>query len=118
MLTIRIQVDRVMDEAIQMLTDKVIRFGREQRQLWIALAAHGYWKARKDPSQRAVYMQEAVDKITRPYYKVSGPHFIHEVLESQPNSSLDHGMPGRRANRRRGPFRQGCSASGHAKWNA
>ncbi|KAK4543130.1 hypothetical protein LTR36_005907 [Oleoguttula mirabilis] len=62
--------DRVMDEAIQMLTDKVIRFGREQRQLWIALAAHGFWKARKDPSHRAMYMQEAVEKVTRPWYKI------------------------------------------------
>ncbi|KAF2773508.1 hypothetical protein EJ03DRAFT_245908, partial [Teratosphaeria nubilosa] len=62
--------DRVMDESVAMLTDKVIRFGREQRQLWIALAAHGFWKAKKDPGQRAVFMQEAVDKVTRPYYKI------------------------------------------------
>ncbi|KAK5134925.1 hypothetical protein LTR08_006015 [Meristemomyces frigidus] len=62
--------DRVMDEAIQMLTDKLDRFGREQRQLWIALAAHGCWKAKKDPSQRLMFMQEAVDKITTPYYKI------------------------------------------------
>jgi len=62
--------NRIMDEAVQMLTDKVIRFGREQRQLWIALAAHGFWKAKRDPGQRASFMQEAVDKITRPYYKI------------------------------------------------
>ncbi|KAK3639944.1 hypothetical protein LTR56_012118 [Elasticomyces elasticus] len=61
---------RVMTEAVQMLTDKVIRFGREQRQLWIALATHGFWKSNIDPTQRAVYMQEAVDKITQPYYKI------------------------------------------------
>ena len=59
-----------MEEAIQMLTDKVIRFGREQRQLWIALAAHGYWKSRKEPAKRADFMQEAIEKITRPYYKI------------------------------------------------
>lgn len=53
-----------------MLTDKVIRFGREQRQLWIALAAHGFWKSRKDPAKRTEFMQEAVEKITRPYYKI------------------------------------------------
>ncbi|GAB1743198.1 hypothetical protein NU219Hw_g9054t1 [Hortaea werneckii] len=62
--------NRVMEEAIQMLTDKVIRFGREQRQLWIALAAHGFWKSRKDPANRTEFMQEAVEKITRPYYKI------------------------------------------------
>ncbi|KAK4569925.1 hypothetical protein LTR86_002895 [Recurvomyces mirabilis] len=62
--------DRVMQEAVQLLTEKVFRFGREQRQLWVALAAHGFWKSKKDPSQRAVYMQEAVDKITRPYYRI------------------------------------------------
>lgn len=61
---------KVMQEAIEMLLNKVIRFGREQRQLWIILAAHGCFKSRKDPGQREVYMQEAVDKITRPYYKI------------------------------------------------
>ena len=59
-----------MEEAIQMLSDKVARFGREQRQLWIALAAHGFWKAKRNPSQRLSYMQEAVEKITTPYYKI------------------------------------------------
>jgi len=62
--------NRIMDETIQMLTDKVIRFGREQRQLWIVLAAHGFWKSKKDPTNRAAYLQEAVDKVTRPYYKI------------------------------------------------
>ena len=61
---------RIMDEAVQMLTDKVGRFGREQRQLWIVVAAYGFWKAKNDPSKRAVYMQEAVEKVTRPYYKI------------------------------------------------
>ncbi|KAK3073318.1 hypothetical protein LTR53_005220 [Teratosphaeriaceae sp. CCFEE 6253] len=76
--------DRVMTEAVQMLTDKVLRFGREQRQLWVALAAHGFWKARKDPAQRAVYMQEAVDKITRPWYK---------IMASQEDAPVGAGAP-------------------------
>ncbi|KXT01413.1 hypothetical protein AC578_9511 [Pseudocercospora eumusae] len=61
---------RLVPEVIEMLTDKVIRFGREQRQLWIMLAANGYMKSKKEPSKRLVFMQEAVDKITRPYYKI------------------------------------------------
>ncbi|KAK3075239.1 hypothetical protein LTR53_001603 [Teratosphaeriaceae sp. CCFEE 6253] len=76
--------DRVMTEAVQMLTDKVLRFGREQRQLWVALAAHGFWKARKDPAQRAVYMQEAVDKITQPWYK---------IMASQEDAPVGAGAP-------------------------
>lgn len=62
--------NRLIPDAIEMLTDKVIRFGREQRQLWILLAANGFMKSKKDSSKRIVYMQEAVDKITRPYYKI------------------------------------------------
>ncbi|EME43562.1 C6 zinc finger domain-containing protein [Dothistroma septosporum NZE10] len=62
--------NRLVPAAIEMLTDKVIRFGREQRQLWILLAANGFMKSKKTPSKRLVYMQEAVDKITRPYYKI------------------------------------------------
>lgn len=61
---------KLVPECCEMLTDKVIRFGREQRQLWILLAANGYMKSKKDPSKRLVYMQEAVDKVTRPYYKI------------------------------------------------
>lgn len=61
---------RVIPDAIEMLTDKVIRFGREQRLLWILLAAFGHVKSRRDPEKRLIYMQEAVDKVTRPYYKI------------------------------------------------
>ncbi|TKA73494.1 hypothetical protein B0A55_05499 [Friedmanniomyces simplex] len=95
---------RVMDEAVQMLTDKVSRLGVEQRRLWIALAAHGFWKANNDPSQRAVYMQEAVDKVTRPYYKImacqdempTGVGAPVEKLASReelPNGTLEHLPP-------------------------
>lgn len=61
---------KMVDDVIEMLTDKVVRFGREQRQLWVSLAAHGYLKSKKDPTHRSAYMQEAVDKVTRPYYKI------------------------------------------------
>ena len=43
--------NRLVPAAIEMLTDKVIRFGREQRQLWILLAANGFMKSKKDPSR-------------------------------------------------------------------
>lgn len=73
---LRVAIDeaafRLVPDAIEMLTDKVMRFGREQRQLWILLAAHGYMKSKRNPAKRLVYMQEAVDKITRPYYKIMG----------------------------------------------
>ncbi|KAI5365453.1 hypothetical protein Slin15195_G049910 [Septoria linicola] len=61
---------KLVPECCDMLTDKVIRFGREQRQLWILLAASGYMKSKKDPSKKMLYMQEAVEKVTRPYYKI------------------------------------------------
>ncbi|KAF2171019.1 hypothetical protein M409DRAFT_18992 [Zasmidium cellare ATCC 36951] len=78
---------RLIPDAIDMLTDKVIRFGREQRQLWILLAANGYVKSKKDPSKRIVYMQEAVDKITRPYYKIMA------CQEDNPSSQIPTTMP-------------------------
>lgn len=62
--------DRLVPATIDMLTDKALRFGREQKQIWILLAAHGYLKSKRDPSKRLLYMQEAVDRITRPYYKI------------------------------------------------
>ena len=62
--------DRIISNAIEMITDKTLRFGREQRQLWILLATNSFMHMRRDPSNKLVYMQEAVDKITRPYYKI------------------------------------------------
>lgn len=60
----------LVQQAIGMLTDKAARLGCEQRQLWVALAAHGFIKSRKDVSQRPLYMREAVDTITNVYYKM------------------------------------------------
>ena len=61
---------QIMTTAIDLLTDKISRYGREQRQLWIVLAANAFMKTKKDPSQKIMYMQEASDKITRPYYRI------------------------------------------------
>lgn len=38
--------------------------------MWITVAANGFMKSKKDPSQKMVYMQEAIDRVTRPYYKI------------------------------------------------
>ncbi|KAK5166063.1 uncharacterized protein LTR77_008324 [Saxophila tyrrhenica] len=60
----------IINDTADNLTDKITRYGREQRQLWIVLAANGFMKAKRDPDSRLLYMQEAVDKIIRPYYKI------------------------------------------------
>lgn len=61
---------QAVPDAIEMLSDKVIRFGREQRLLWISLAVFYHVKSRRDPEKRLKYMQEAVDKVRLPYYKI------------------------------------------------
>jgi len=53
-----------------MLTDKAARLGCEQRQLWVALAAYGFIKSRKDVSQRSLCMREAMDIITNVYHNM------------------------------------------------
>lgn len=60
----------LIEQITTMLADKAARLGCEQRQLWVALAAHGYVKSRQGPAQRALYMKEAVDIITQAYYKM------------------------------------------------
>jgi hypothetical protein len=57
----------LVGEAINMLSDRASRLGCEQRQVWIALAANGIMKARKEPRRRTEYLEEAVDTITRMY---------------------------------------------------
>lgn len=60
----------VVDDAIELITDKIHRLGCEQRQLWMVLAVNAFMKTNKDPDRKAEFMQEAVDKIMRPYYKI------------------------------------------------
>ena len=60
----------VIQDAIDLIADKVTRYGREQRQLWIVLAANAFMKTKRNPNNKINYMQESVDRITRPYYKI------------------------------------------------
>ena len=64
------QSTAIVQGAIDLISDKVIRYGREQRQMWVVLVANAFMMTRKNPSQKIQYMQDAVDKITRPYYKI------------------------------------------------
>nr|POE65191.1 transcription factor lepe [Quercus suber] len=78
------ETSSMVEDVIEMLTDKVNRFGREQRQLWMSLAAHGFLKSKRDPARRSAYMQEAVDKVTQPYYKIMA---CQEEIPSAPSLS-------------------------------
>jgi hypothetical protein len=60
----------IVNDVCDHLADKITRYGREQRQLWIVLAANGFMKSKREPDKKLVWMQEAVDRITRPYYKI------------------------------------------------
>lgn len=61
---------RVMDNAIAMYTEKVMRFGGSKLDLWYICAADGLMKATAEPSQRATFVQRAVDHFTRPFYRL------------------------------------------------
>lgn len=89
----------IIQDAVDLIADKITRYGREQRQLWIVLAASAFIKSKKDPSQRIVHMQEAVDKLTRPYYKImacqeDAPTSVsiapHSGREDLPNGFIEY----------------------------
>lgn len=63
-------IPRVMDLAIAMYTEKVMRFGGSKLDLWYICAADGLMKSSADPSQRPTYVQKAVDHFTRPFYRL------------------------------------------------
>jgi len=65
-----VNANQLIEDVIERLADNTSRYGREQRQLWIVLAAHGFMRTARDPANKLGYMQEAVDKITKPYYKI------------------------------------------------
>lgn len=75
----------LLEEAIELVNDKVVRFGQEHRQLWLAVASAGHLKALRDPDRRERYMQEAVDRILKPYYK---------TIASQEKPPVAHMAPG------------------------
>ena len=79
----------VISDTITLLSDKIARYGREQRQLWIVLAANAFMKTKRDPSSKINNMQEAVDKITRPYYKILA------CQEDAPSAVSTEPQPGR-----------------------
>lgn len=79
-----VNANQLIADVVERLTQNIGRYGREQRQLWIVLAANGFMKTARDPANKLSYMQEAVDKITKPYYK---------ILAGQEKAPLSVGKP-------------------------
>ncbi|KAF2721328.1 hypothetical protein K431DRAFT_294368 [Polychaeton citri CBS 116435] len=61
---------KMMEDAIELLVERVTHWGRMQRHLWVVLAMYGLMRSREDPRNRAQYMREAVERISEPYYKI------------------------------------------------
>lgn len=70
----------LVDTTIEMLTHKLLRFGRERRYLWIALVARGMWKAEREPGRRRAYLEEVVDKMVAA---------CHQLMARRHNIPLD-----------------------------
>lgn len=89
---------QVANDAIEIATDKAERLGCEQRQLWIILAANAFIKTRRDPEKKYAFMQEAVDAIMKPYYKImacqrDGRSAVGSPTETEtemPNGMVDY----------------------------
>ena len=78
---LRQSATELVSDVIELALDKVIRLGREQRQLWTALAVNALIQTKRYPEKRLIFPQEAVDKISSIHYKmlasqedVSGVH--------------------------------------------
>lgn len=75
---------RVVTDVVEMVTDKVYRFGCEQRQLWIILASNAFVKTKRDPDRKLQYAQEAVDKITRTFCRIIACQDESAIVSTQP----------------------------------
>ena len=63
-------VSSLVEDAITMITDKLIRFGRERRYLFILLVANGVCKANRNPYRRKEYIEEVVDRMVTACYRM------------------------------------------------
>ena len=59
----------LVEKALEMLEDKVVRLGSGISQFWLVCAAYGCVKAELSPEQAMVQEQRAADRMTSLYYK-------------------------------------------------
>ena len=60
----------IATDAVDIMSESVYRLGNGQQQLWIVLVVDALLKMKKDPDRKLIYMQEASDGMSRPYYKI------------------------------------------------
>jgi hypothetical protein len=78
-------IARNVPEVLTMLTERVYRYGCDQRQLWMLSALHGYAQAKHDPAKRLEYMQDTVDRVLRTYYKIMACQDETAIKTSRPD---------------------------------
>nr|OQO28634.1 hypothetical protein B0A51_04843 [Rachicladosporium sp. CCFEE 5018] len=83
-------VPGLMQQIVELLTDRVFRLGCEHKSLWFVLATQAYIKSCRDSTRRSVYQQEAVDAIVLLYDKSQeAKQQVNGVAASLAGSSTD-----------------------------
>jgi len=74
-------------DTMTLLTDRVVRYGSEQRQLWTIATALAAVKSKLNPAEKSAYMQEAVDAVMKPWLGImmgQGQANIHHLNSPSP----------------------------------
>src|SRR6202012_1803106 len=65
-------VSQLLERAIDMLEDKLLRSSEIPIQLWFLVGGYGMFRAVHEPQKIVLHFQTTVDQLTRLTYKVLG----------------------------------------------
>lgn len=61
---------RSMEDAIAIMQNKILRYGGDQRQLWMVVAACVFMRLRRDPSIKDELMRMAAEEFSKPFHQI------------------------------------------------
>jgi hypothetical protein len=85
---------QLLERAIDMLENKLLRSGGTHIQIWILLVSYGIFRTIHEPNQIELHFNTVVDKLTRITYKLLGQEerldgFTAQLGVNIPSTTLD-----------------------------
>lgn len=95
------QGSRSIEDAIAIMQNKILRYGGDQRQLWMVVAACVFMRLRRDSSKKDELMRMAAEEFSKPFHQIrdfgslghnSSKHSIRDNETSGVGPEIERGM--------------------------
>jgi hypothetical protein len=83
---------RLLDRAVEMLEEKVLRVGGNHFQLWLLMGGYGMFLSTHEPERTDIHWQICVDRMTFLVCKGLGREEQVWHLKTAPELAIPHGM--------------------------